>query len=63
MATTIKSTVITVCLFVVALGLYRYTQTLQERQNSVETASKIYTALDFYGKNYGFDNGVLVFNP
>ena len=34
MATTIKSTVITVCLFVVALGLYRYTQTLQERQNS-----------------------------
>ncbi len=52
MATTIKSAVITVCLFVVALGLYRYTQTLQERQNSVETASKIYTALDFYGKNY-----------
>ena len=52
MATTIKSAVITVCLFVAAVGLYRYTQTLQERQNPVETVSKIYTALDFYGKNY-----------
>ncbi|HAH71162.1 MAG TPA: LPS export ABC transporter periplasmic protein LptC [Succinivibrionaceae bacterium] len=52
MATTIKSAVITVCLFVAAVGLYRYTQTLQERKNSDETVSKIYTALNFYGKNY-----------
>lgn len=52
MAVTIKSTVIALVLFGGALGLYRYTQALDDDDSLNDKAAKIYEADNFFATKY-----------
>lgn len=52
MAVTIKSTVIALVLFGGALGLYRYTQALDDDDGLTDKAAKIYEADNFFATKY-----------